>query len=76
MEEILYWRNNYRKLTESLRSLEESTEMKVVLVWCQVGEGNYLYTGIDSKNLPLCIRISFYQKINAKKNLRKGCGSI
>lgn len=49
MEEILYWRNNYRKLTQSLRSLEESTEMKVVLVWCQVRKGNDLYTRMDFK---------------------------
>lgn len=50
MEEILYWRNNYRKLTQPLRCLEELTEKKVVLVQCQVREGNGLYTGMDFKN--------------------------
>lgn len=59
MEEILYWRNNYRKLTQSLRSLEESTEMKVVLVWCQVRKGNDLYTGMD------------FKKTNIKKKSQK-----
>lgn len=49
MEEILYWRNNYRKLTQSLRCLEESTEKKVFLVWCQVKKGNGLYTRMDFK---------------------------
>lgn len=49
MEEILYWRNNYRKLTQPLRCLEESTEKKVVLVGCQVREGNGLFGGMNFK---------------------------
>lgn len=31
------------------KKFRESTEMKVVLVWCQVREGNDLYTGMDFK---------------------------
>jgi len=47
MEEILYRRNNYRKLMQPLRSLEESTEKKVVLVLCQFRQGNGLHAGMD-----------------------------
>lgn len=60
MEEILCWRNNYRKLTQPLRHLEESTEKNGM---------------VPSQRRKWLVRRDGFQKINIKK-CKNGCVSI